>query len=427
MSDPIQQLYETRVYPAMSHPLSDPAVSGVAAMLAGLRVPDPARARILEIGCGSGHNLIPLALRWPESRLAGIDLAAPAILAARELALAAGVENVDFQVADLRDHADAGEPFDFIIAHGFFSWVPDDVKAELLAFCRRNLSAEGIATISFNLESGWIPRFPVIEKVRAIQQAGAADEMAALAILRLVTEGAAELAIIDDMLAKGPAILQFDDFAPINDPWPLDRFQRVAEAAGLRWLGESAPGRNAAAGGDPDAWQTFHSAVLCRVDAPRRGKVSWDVLERIFLRPGVMPGRRNPVLRAIDAAGPACVSLGELTARLPELDRRELAMGILEGIRHGWLLPRMEAVRFESLPPECPALDRFRMECARRGLPLVDIWHRPCAFPSRHYEVLARMDGTRDQIMLEAFAKSHCPELDFHPWLRHLAARGFFT
>jgi hypothetical protein len=35
MSDPVHALYETRAYPAMSHPLSDPAVSSVAALLGG--------------------------------------------------------------------------------------------------------------------------------------------------------------------------------------------------------------------------------------------------------------------------------------------------------------------------------------------------------------------------------------------------------
>jgi trans-aconitate methyltransferase len=73
MHDPLQQLYRARSYPAMSHPLSDPAVSSVAALLGGLHVKHPSGARILEIACSSGHNLIPLAMRWPDARFVGID------------------------------------------------------------------------------------------------------------------------------------------------------------------------------------------------------------------------------------------------------------------------------------------------------------------------------------------------------------------
>ena len=65
---PVDQLYQAHRYPAMSHPLCDPAVTAVAARLGGLATAPPAQARILEIGCASGHNLLPLARRWPQSR-----------------------------------------------------------------------------------------------------------------------------------------------------------------------------------------------------------------------------------------------------------------------------------------------------------------------------------------------------------------------
>lgn len=423
MSDAVRDLYATRVYPAMSHPLADPAVSGVAAVLGGVSVRHPAEARILEIGCASGHHLIPLAMRWPESRLVGIDLSEAAIRMAGVLAEAAGVENLAFHAADLRDFEDDGELYDFIIAHGFFSWVPDEVKAALLAFCRRKLAPGGIATISFNLENGWLPRLPVIHKVRAIVQAGAADEMAALALLREVTAAdSPELAIIDDMLAKGPEILPFDDFAPVNDPWSLERFVAAAGGAGLRWLGESEPGRAATA-----EWQTFHSAVLCRDDAPAGGRVSWVTLEGLAVRAGDRAEANDPVRAALARVSPACIPVCELELMLPEMARRELGGRLLEGFRRGSVLPRMEPVNFDPAPPERPALNRFRLECARRRLPLVDIWHRPCAFPERHYDVLARMDGQHDQAALEAFAGRHCPELNFKPWLGHLAGRGMFA
>ena len=422
MTNPVQQLYQTRVYPAMSHPLSDPAVSGVVAMLGGLDVVQPSKARILEIGCASGHNLIPLAMRWPGSRFTGIDLSEQAVAAARGLAEHAGLENAEFQAVDLRNFEAGGEPFDFIIAHGFFSWVPDEVKSALLAFCQRNLSSNGIATISFNLESGWLPRMPVIQKVRAILQAGAADEMAALALLRTVTDAdAPELAIIDDMLAKGPGILPFDDFAPVNDPWSLERFVVAASSAGLRWLGESDPARAAIAAG-----QTFHSAVLCRDDAVLRERVSSAVLDQLAVRVGDGPSTDDPLVEALELVSPACIPVWELELMLPAMERRELGQRVIEGFRRGLVLPWIEPLRYDPEPPDRPQLNRFRLECARRCLPLVDAWHQPCAFPNRHFRVLAQMDGTINQMELESFSRSHCPELDFHPWLRHLAGRGMF-
>jgi SAM-dependent methyltransferase len=423
MRDPLHQLYAARPYPAMSHPLSDPAMTSVAALLGGLQVKHPSEARILEIGCASGHNLIPLAMRWPNARFVGIDFSSQAIQQARNLADVAALTNIEFHAVDLRDFNNAGEPFDFIIAHGFFSWVPDEMKAMLLEFCYDHLAPSAIATISFNAEPGWRARFPVIQKTRAIMQAGAEDEMAALAILREVTEAdSPEIAIIDDMMAKGPAVLPFDDFAPVNDPWSLDRFVMAAADSHLQWLGESDPSTNETAVG-----RSFHSAVLCRAEAPLEQRVTWSSLKRIFMRMGTVPNDNNPVLEVLSCAAPRCISVEELQASLPNMAPGELGQRILDGIKRGSILPRIENVDYDSEPPLKPKLDPFRLECARRKLPLVDAWHRPCSFPEPHYELLARMDGSHDQKALANFAAGHCAELAFIPWLRHLAFRGMFA
>lgn len=451
MSDLIHELYDKHVYPPMSHPLSDPAVSAVAARLGGLEVAHPRRARILEIGCCSGHNIIPLARRWPESEFVGIDLAERSIDEARARAARAGVGNVAFHAADLRGFEPVGGPFDFIIAHGFFSWVPDEVKAALLVFCRRHLAPSGIATVSFNLECGWKPRLPLIAKARAIRQAGGGDWVSSLGILKGLVDDSAERAIIDDMLAKGPAILAFDDFGPVNDPWPLDRFAQAAANAGLRWLGESDPGENIPSGIDEDflmdlkhrtpdplafqlavdeaAGRTFRSGVLCRDDAPVADGVSLDRVLEFSVRTGRPPSdpAAFEICRIIESLAPACVPMSEVLDGIPGADAKAVARQVFHGITRGWIRPRIEPVGYAVEPPAYPRLDAFRLLCARDGLPLVDAWHQPCAFPPAHYGVLAAMDGSRSRAELAAFARSQCKELAFEPWLRHLAGRGMFS
>ena len=452
MPDVIHELYEQHGYPAMSHPLSDPAVSAVAARLGGLEVTHPRRARILEIGCCSGHNLIPLALRWPESVFVGIDLAESPITEATRRATVAGVHNIEFHAADLRSFEPVGGPFDFIIAHGFFSWVPDEVKAALLRFCHQHLARAGVATISFNLECGWKPRLPVIAKVRAIQQARGGDTASALEILKFLTDSEApEAAIIDDMLAKGPAILAFDDFGPVNDPWPLDRFAQAAADAGLRWLGESDPGGNIPsvlgeqklqelklAAPDPLGFQlavdqaagrTFRSGVLCRHDAPVAGRIHVGSAADFSYRAGPEPQdpSDHEIWRAIHSLAPSCLPLSDILARMPGWKPELVARQILTGITRGWVRPRIEPVEFSPEPPDHPRLDPFRLLSAREGLPLVDTWHQPCSFPPAHADVLAAMDGSLNRTKLAAYSAHHCRELAFEPWLRHLAWRGMFA
>ena len=431
MLDPLQQHYETLAYPAMSHPPSDPAVSAASAALRGHWAPDPAHATILEIGCGSGLNLIPLAFRWPKSRLVGIDLSRSAIAEATALAAEAGVSNVRFIAADLREFQTAPGAVDFIIAHGFLSWVPDDVKAALFTTCEHSLSPQGIATISFNVRSGWEARFPVIEKTRAILAAGAADLPTALGILRSVTDpNSPEIPIIDDMLAKGPIILACDDFSPVNDPMSLEEVANAAENNRLKWIGESEYAENfrhSPSGELPDQiavdvenLRTFRSTVFSR-KYPESVDIE-TVIKRASICAQVSSSIANETFKhwiestAFDDGH--CVPLDSLPLSPTNLKH------LLES---GELIPRIEPVRFDPRPPERPCLNSFRRACARRHLPLVDVWHKACAFPAAHYQVLSSMDGTRDIAGLARFSESRCPDLDFHPWLDHLAARGMFA
>lgn len=122
MQDAVYDLYQSRTYPAASHPSTDPAVTAVAAKLAGHDVADPAKARILEIGCAAGHNLLPLAARWPDCQCMGLDFSKYAILDAKDTANRAGLRNIEFIDADLSDFRSVSDTgFDYIIAHGVYS------------------------------------------------------------------------------------------------------------------------------------------------------------------------------------------------------------------------------------------------------------------------------------------------------------------
>jgi trans-aconitate methyltransferase len=74
MTRSFAELYVAEAYPAMSHPAADPAVNVAVARAVGLDVADPAGARILEIGCGTGHHILSLANRWPRSEFSSITV-----------------------------------------------------------------------------------------------------------------------------------------------------------------------------------------------------------------------------------------------------------------------------------------------------------------------------------------------------------------
>jgi SAM-dependent methyltransferase len=447
-----------RVYPAMSHPTADPAVAAVAARFAGLEPPAPAGARILEIGCASGHHLLPLAMRWPEARLAGIDISAPAIHMARTLASDAGLfDRVDLRACALEEFsAGPAGSYDYIIAHGFYSWVPDEVKQCLLDFCARHLTPNGLAVISFNVAAGWVKRQQVVSGARAIQQAGGGpDAMAALDLMRDATDDAETHAIIGDMLAKGPEILPFDDFAPVNDPWRLDDFVSAAAAAGLRWLGESRvadnrpPGWSAADEAqasmmrgsltpvglhqwmDEHAGRTFRSALLCRADAPVSGRLRTGDVFGLALRPAaaeppVLEGPGHFIHHALMDHWPSAVPAQVLLEEPLRLSPQEIARVVCQGLIEGWLWARCEPLAIPRGIPERPRLDPLRLACARRRLPVVDAWHRPCSFPDGDYALLGRIDGRLTHRELKELASKLTPRLDFARWLAHLHERGFF-
>ncbi|NNE98903.1 MAG: methyltransferase domain-containing protein [Pyrinomonadaceae bacterium] len=122
----------------------------------GLESPDIENARILELGCGKGLNLISQAYGLPESEFVGIDLGKNHIDYANRSVEELGLTNVEFKQTDLMDvDAEDFGKFDYIIAHGLFSWVPDAVRKRTLSIYKEMLSDKGVGYLSYNVYPGW--------------------------------------------------------------------------------------------------------------------------------------------------------------------------------------------------------------------------------------------------------------------------------
>ena len=92
---------------------------------------DPAKAsncRVLELGSASGGNLIPLALRYPQSQFLGLDYAEVQVIEGKKQVEALGLKNLEIRQADLGEYDVTKDgKFDYIICHGVYSWVPPHV------------------------------------------------------------------------------------------------------------------------------------------------------------------------------------------------------------------------------------------------------------------------------------------------------------
>jgi 2-polyprenyl-3-methyl-5-hydroxy-6-metoxy-1,4-benzoquinol methylase/methyltransferase-like protein len=247
--------YASLPYDSRPIPESDPAHLAVLARLHGVEAAAPETARILEIGCASGGNLMPLAARWPGSTCLGIDLSTAQVEAGRRLVAAAGLDNVALRAADLAQ-IDPGEigRFDYVIAHGVYSWVPEPVRAALLDLCRMCLEPNGIAYVSYNTLPGWRLRGMLRDFLGFATHAADADPLAqaaaaeaALQRLLAALQGLDDLgarylrAEIPALLEAGGGYLLHEYLAPVNDACLFRDFVSAAATHGLRHLADAQP------------------------------------------------------------------------------------------------------------------------------------------------------------------------------------------
>jgi methyltransferase-like protein/2-polyprenyl-3-methyl-5-hydroxy-6-metoxy-1,4-benzoquinol methylase len=147
--------YDQVPYSSFPFGESHPDWLATVATLFGMQPPPVATCKVLELACGRGGNLIPMALALPDAQFLGVDLSARQIADAQAAIARLGLNNVRACKMNILDFPEELGPFDFIIAHGVYSWVPRTVQDHILRLCRRLLTPHGVAFVSYNVFPGW--------------------------------------------------------------------------------------------------------------------------------------------------------------------------------------------------------------------------------------------------------------------------------
>jgi SAM-dependent methyltransferase len=242
--------YDQVRYPGRPLVQTHPDRLATVAGLFGLTPAAPGECRVLELGCGDGGNLIPMALCLPRSEFTGIDLARDAIHQGCALANALALRNITLRQMDLMEAGPELGEFDYIVAHGVYSWVPRAVRDQLLHICCANLAPSGVAYVSYNTYPGFhlreMFRNIMLHHVRGfedpIDRVQRAVEVIE-ALHKCGPEGGAAQAYYAEQLthlAESEGWYLFhDDLATYNHALYFHEFAQEARRHGLQYLGEA--------------------------------------------------------------------------------------------------------------------------------------------------------------------------------------------
>ncbi|MCU0871708.1 MAG: class I SAM-dependent methyltransferase [Pirellulaceae bacterium] len=249
MADPYG--YDELPYPSAPYPYTHPDHLATLATLFGLEIAAVEDSRVLEVGCADGANLIPMAVTLPRGRFVGVDLSLRQVAAGRRLMDRLKLTNVELLHGDLRKFT-ADEPFDWIIAHGFYSWTPRETRSRLFDICHRHLARRGVALVSYNVLPGWQPRLALRQwLLQVIDQEPQTTERLRLArrnlrhLSKVLGQASGDRQLqqirseIERMEQWSDAYLRHDLLEDFNEPVSFADFVAHAREHGLRFFAEA--------------------------------------------------------------------------------------------------------------------------------------------------------------------------------------------
>jgi len=456
--------YDAIPYAALPHPLTHPDRLATVATFLGFEAPAPGRCSVLEVGCNEAANLLPMAVSLPGARFVGCDLSSNAVAAGRAAIAAVGATNIELRCEDLAALDPALGPFDFVIAHGVYSWVPASVRDALFALAGARLAPGGVLFVSFNALPGCHVREAAWEMLHHHVDAIADPRerlAAARAFARIVAEGGTAQHPADDALRaelraiaeRNDSQLFHDDLAAINEPVYFRDFVAHAGRHGLAYLAEAELHTMSAAGISPAARQflttfdplareqyldfvrlrRFRQSLLRRADAPvsrrehaervatmhvsadgsllraaQAGKLADFARDLDPARGGAGPVRW--LLDTLIERAPAAVPVAGLRAPAADDWPRPLAMLLRDAYVAGVINLHVEPPALVVVPgPRALASPLARWQ-AGRGEELTSLVQTRVRMPDPNARrLLGLLDGTRDVSALVAATAAAWP------------------
>ena len=456
--------YGTVAYAGQSNAQSHPERLATVASLYGLLPPPVATCRVLEAGCGDGANLLPMAAGLPDASFVGCDLSPQAIALGREAIAATGLANVTLVESDLRELPESLGEFDYIIAHGVYSWVPPAVRDALFALAARRLSSNGLLFVSYNVYPGCHVRQAAWEIMR-YHTRGIEDPRSRLDAARALVGAMAEPGIAQDetdgllrrefarIARQTDGSIYHDDLGVPNDPVYFHEFAAHARRHGFTFVSEAKPFNSSGLGIAPSLQRLiarldrlereqyldfayvrrFRQSVLCRSEcgaalalAPERAAqmhvaVSHSMLSAVWRNKPLSNPARSP-LEPGDATRlqAALTRLLQVAPRALPIAELESSLAVDPGAVHGEPVRSIAALLFEAcladevvlhvqppwlseIPSERPLASPVTRWQARHSKTITNLCYEPMQIsdgPPR--ALLALLDGKRDYAELDA-------------------------
>lgn len=224
---------------------------GLIAKLFGIDSAAPDRCRVLELGCASGGNIIPLAHYWPNSEFTGIELSKKQAALGNDIIKELGLTNINIFHKNILELDESLGTFDYVIAHGVYSWVPKEVQDHMMRLIPSVLAPNGIAFISYNTLPGWHLRMAIRDIMLYPTNQGASPEEKkdnGIEMLYKLAKGLPETSSLSEkwlkketefLLKQPPSYLLHDYLEENNNPVYFYQFMEKAEANHLQFLSEA--------------------------------------------------------------------------------------------------------------------------------------------------------------------------------------------